>query len=396
MHNVTDDEIEFILNDITKKGVLIEDVRYNILDHVCCIIENELPIGGNFKEFYENTIARFYKKELSEIQRETENLLTFKYYFAMKRTLKTSGFISIFLIIIGSILKTQHLPGAGITLVLGFACFSFLFIPLNIIMNFRDDKEKKGKFVMTFGLLITISGTIGLLFKVMHWPFASILFYGSLAVFGLIFIPLYFFTRFRNPETKFNAVVQTTFMIAAAGMLFTLIDLRPSYHIIESVESYNLYQLTNIAEVKEANKAIYIDSENSKKLRESTTQIDKKIEEIRNNLIEKSNGHKPEDRNGSSLKETRNPNDVNVVVDYFQISEDANSYNALETEINNYNAVLESLENTTSLRKIDISKLQMNNTVLSVILIDLTDIQLQVAMNENSYLSLQQGKLELK
>lgn len=62
MHNVTDDEIEFILNDITKKGVLIEDVRYNILDHVCCIIENELPIGGNFKEFYENTIARFYKK----------------------------------------------------------------------------------------------------------------------------------------------------------------------------------------------------------------------------------------------------------------------------------------------------------------------------------------------
>ena len=68
MHNVTDEQIDFILDDIAKKGIRTEDVRYNILDHVCCIIENEMPAGANFYEFYKNTIARFYKKQLKEIE----------------------------------------------------------------------------------------------------------------------------------------------------------------------------------------------------------------------------------------------------------------------------------------------------------------------------------------
>ena len=91
MHKVTDTQVDFILDDIERRGVITEDVRYNILDHVCCIIENEMDSDMNFNEFYRNTIARFYKKELGEIEEETQVLLTFKNYYAMKRTLKISG-----------------------------------------------------------------------------------------------------------------------------------------------------------------------------------------------------------------------------------------------------------------------------------------------------------------
>ena len=123
MYELSDDQVEYILNNIEKRGVTTEDVRDNILDHVCCIIENEFTVGKDFYRAYEDTIARFYTKELSEIERETENLLTFKYYYAMKRTLKITGLISVILIVLGAIFKVMHWPGAGVMYVSGFAIF---------------------------------------------------------------------------------------------------------------------------------------------------------------------------------------------------------------------------------------------------------------------------------
>lgn len=261
MYNISEEEIDFILDDITKKGIVTEDVRDNILDHVCCIIENGLSCKEEFSVFYLNTIAQFYKKELCEIEQETKDLLTFKYFYAMKRTLKITGLISVVLILLGAILKTFHSPGAGLSLVLGFTIFSFIFIPLNIILTFKDDQKISNRIVMTLGMGLTLTGTIGLLFKVMHWPFANILFMSSLFAFGLVFIPLYFFTRSRNPETKFNAIINTTFMIAAAGMLFAMVNLgyskTPDNEVVITQESLMAQlkttneQLTKINQEKE-------------------------------------------------------------------------------------------------------------------------------------------------
>jgi len=246
---------------------------------------------------------------------------------------------------------------------------------------------------MTLGLLLTISGSFGFLFKVMHWPGATFLFFGSLALFGLVFIPLYFFTRYRNPDTRFNAIIHSTFMLVAAATLFALIDLRPTYPVKQSVESLNEYQETNIDRIKASNALIYstLDDEKANKLQKVSAKIDAKITTIRSNLISKSNGEPNHSENNSSLKDTRNPDDVRVIVDYFQVSKDEFSYSALESEIEQYNTAIGELDDAISLRAIDISTLQMKNTVLSVVLLELIDIQLQIAMNENSYLSVQRG-----
>ena len=224
MYKVTDSQVDFILNDIEERGVKTEDVRFNILDHVCCIIENEMEGDMNFKEFYKNTIARFYKKELCEIEEETQVLLTFKNFHAMKRTLKISGITSIILILIGIVFKALHLQGAGIAIVLGLVFFSLVFIPLNIVLKFKDDKEKGNRLIMTVGMLAAAGATLGTLFKLMHWPFANMLMFCSLLVFMIVFIPIYFIVRYRDPESKFNAIINTTFMLGGAGMLFALMN----------------------------------------------------------------------------------------------------------------------------------------------------------------------------
>lgn len=390
MYSVTDDQVEFILSDIERRGVKTEDVRDNILDHVCCIIENEFNGGKDFKKFYENTIARFYKKELSEIERETENLLTFKYYYAMKRTLKITGLISTVLIALGAFFKVMHWPGAGVMYVLGFVSLSFIFIPLNIVLQSRDDKKKSDKIVMIFGLLLAISGFIGLLFKTMHWPGANFLFFGSLGLFGLVFVPIYFITRYRDPETRFNAIIHSTFMFAGAAIFFGLISLKPSFPVKESVVSLNEYQENNISRIQKSSELIQSDAKNVTEIRIASKTIDTKIEEIRANLVAKSNGKSGMDEMKNSLADTRNPDDVSVIVEYFQVSDDANSFKALTQSIEEYNKAISQLDKSEFLRPIDISSLQMKNTILSVVLLELVDIQLQVATNENSYLCLHQ------
>ena len=225
MHNVTDDQVDFILNDIENRGIITEDVRYNILDHVCCIMENEMSNETNFEEFYEKTIAQFYQKELGEIEEETQVLLTFKHYYAMKRILKISGIISTLLIVIGIIFKVMHWPGASAMAILGLGFFSLVFIPLNIVLKFVNDKEKSNRLIMTIGMFTASIATMGVLFRIMNWQYANILMFSSLLVFMLLFIPSYFILTFKNPETKFNAIINTTFMVAGAGMLFALINL---------------------------------------------------------------------------------------------------------------------------------------------------------------------------
>ena len=401
MHKVTDEQVDFILEDIAKKGIVTEDVRYNILDHVCCILENEMPDGTNFVEFYKNTIARFYRKELQEIEEETKQLITFKYYHAMKRTAKITGLVSVLLILIGSVMKLQHLLGANILFVLGFAIFSLVFIPLNIIMKLRDDKEKYNRIVMTLGFTLTLTGTIGLLFKLMHWPYANILFIGSVAIFGLVFIPIYFFINYRRPETKFNAIINSTFMIAAAGMLFALITVKPSENMQEAKDADVNFQLNNIATYDKLNTQLYseVESRSAKSVesfKKVTSDILECIRGIEMKLISKSNKIEFMEAAGLSIKDIDKPNDHTVVHQYFSSSKDEFSHQNLMTELEVYNDNVTKLDEAKVARKIDVSKLNLEDTILEMLLSSLVDIKIQVLSNENAYLSYQKGLMASK
>ena len=130
MRTLDEKEIDFIFNDIKARGVTIEDLQLNLLDHICCIMEEELSYDQDFYKFYENVLPRFFKNELREIEEETTNLLTFKNYYAMKNTLYISGIATAFFTVAGAILKSFHLPGAGVCIVLAGFFFSLVFLPL--------------------------------------------------------------------------------------------------------------------------------------------------------------------------------------------------------------------------------------------------------------------------
>ena len=70
MFQLNDKQVDFIFDDIRARGIKNEDLQYNLVDHVCCIIEQNLKEGGDFENFYQQTISKFYKKNLIEIEED--------------------------------------------------------------------------------------------------------------------------------------------------------------------------------------------------------------------------------------------------------------------------------------------------------------------------------------
>lgn len=229
MYILSDEQVDYIRNDLIARGVEREDLQLNLLDHVCCIIEDELPPGGDFRSFYAQVIRRFYRKELREIEEETTLLLTFKHYYAMKKTMIISGIASAAGFIAATIFKFNHWPGTGVLFVLSFAIFALLFLPLMFVLKMKENPEKRNKLVLVLGMLLGVTAVVGVMFKIMHWPGASIMMYSTL--FGLVFVyvPIYFFSGIRNPLYKLNTIVTTVLLVGCAGILMSLVSVRPSW-----------------------------------------------------------------------------------------------------------------------------------------------------------------------
>ncbi len=99
MYCISDQQIDFILDDISRHGIKTESLRQNLLDHICIIIEQNLGPGENFETFYAATIKTFYKTELKEIEEETIFLIKHKRPFVVFS--KNQFFLLLFIFFIG-------------------------------------------------------------------------------------------------------------------------------------------------------------------------------------------------------------------------------------------------------------------------------------------------------
>ncbi len=228
MYCITDEQIEYILSDIRRNGVEMEDLQLNLLDHICCIIEQELKENDDFERFYHITVKRFYKHNLREIEDETINLLTFKNYYAMKKTMIVSGTIAVAAFIAGSFFKTMYWPGASVLLTLGIGTFSLLFLPLLFILKAREAKAASDKFVVAIGSIVGVLFSLAILFIVQHWPGANVMLFSAIGIAAFVLLPAYFFTGIRRPETKLNTIMMSIILVGVIGLQFTLVRLRPS------------------------------------------------------------------------------------------------------------------------------------------------------------------------
>lgn len=235
MYTINDKQINYILSDIRARGVEMEDLQNNLLDHICCIIEQNLEENGDFEDFYKKTIPTFYKDDLWEIEEETLQLLTFKHYYTMKKIMLNSGIFSAAALVIGLILKFLHLPGASIMLVLGVGVASLFFLPLVFTLKAKEKQRTQEKITLIIGGICCSVISLSILFKVQHWPFANVMLILAMLTLLLVFVPVYLINGVRNPETKVNTITSSMMIVLGCGLMFIL------YRSPKNTEMYNTF-----------------------------------------------------------------------------------------------------------------------------------------------------------
>ena len=170
MFKLDDAHIEFIRSDIRSRGVTTDALIDDIVDHVCCLLEERVGEGDDFNEVYVGIINKFYGSTLSDIETETQLLKQFKNYYTMKKTMLYSGLFATISLIAGLILKFTHSPGAAFLIVVGIIVFSFLFLPLIVVLKTRDQGPKRDIMLTAVGSLCGMLFALGTLFKIMYWP----------------------------------------------------------------------------------------------------------------------------------------------------------------------------------------------------------------------------------
>jgi hypothetical protein len=78
MTALTDEQVDFILDDLRTRGIRLEGLQHNLLDHICILVEERLEPGGDFETLYASIIPAFYKQELYELEEEALFLASLK------------------------------------------------------------------------------------------------------------------------------------------------------------------------------------------------------------------------------------------------------------------------------------------------------------------------------
>lgn len=206
-------QIQLIESDVESARITLYNLSDELVDHICCAIEDQMRNGKSFDEAYSLLKEQTGIKVLQSIQENTL-YLTDKKYRLMKTTMKITGNVSLALLALGTLFKIFHWPGAGPLLVVGFVLVCFFFFPAVIYINRREEGSKSP---MLLNLSILIGGILlmmGILFKVMHWPIANLLLQGGWFFVLFLFLPTLLYAKLKDAKSGFEKRVYVLGVVA--------------------------------------------------------------------------------------------------------------------------------------------------------------------------------------
>jgi hypothetical protein len=273
-----DEHVQYILKDLESKGILMEELRFSLLDHICCLLEEELSEPYDFREEYEKVLPRFFKRELHEIQQETELLIQFKNYYAMKRTMLISAAVTAFTFIVGALFKFMFWPGASFLILVSIVNLCFVFLPILFLFKTKETNSVREKIILGVATLFGIAISLATLFKIMHWPGANVMWLSSLGFLFFVFLPLFFLSGIRKPETKFNTIISSVLILVSIGLLFALTQLKSS-------KWTDYTEIRTDIELMEVAESSLEDVKASAEVNDQASQVKKQIHLLKKGLV---------------------------------------------------------------------------------------------------------------
>ena len=382
MYCLSETQIDFILDDISARGIEMVSLQQNLLDHVCCVIEQSLEDDGDFEHFYLQTIATFYEMELKEIEVETTHLLIHKNYYVMKKIMLIVGTTATGILGLGLLLKFMHWPGAAMCIVFSVFLLSFIFFPLLFILKIKEKQQNTDKVILFIGTLSAMIISVGLVFKIMHWPYANMLITTAFFMMLLLFLPIYFFTGIRNPQTKVNTIVSSILLAAGFGLILVLVRAPAGTRSQHLEDTRYFVRNEQILKSAQQQNQIILNQATTSNLSNVGNEVFTLCDKLKHYLVEKETGLQAVPTDFESKEIMLGDAWVN---DYLSDDSFANDLEALKTKIAAFNNVTSASNSATF---IPIDELKFNKQVsVKAALNNLFQVQMIVLQNQTKALA---------
>lgn len=224
MATLNEKQVDEIFDLLVYHKLSHESLQIDLLDHICCMVEQKMESGLDYKESLSQSIQEFGLHNLQEIQEATVYLLTLKLQ-KMKTVASIAGIVSALLIMTGVLFKMYHFPGASILLVLGLSTVCLLVFPIMAYTELQNGEGLVSKLNAVVGYLAAILLSLATMFKIFHWPGFYVLYYTGLAMLVFVFIPLFTIRNFRTTGNKLFALAKSMLILAGIAVFWGLIPI---------------------------------------------------------------------------------------------------------------------------------------------------------------------------
>jgi len=214
-------DIGQISRDVRREEISFSHLADELIDHICCDVEGKMRDGMSFGDAYRNVKEKLGHGRLREIQKETLYAVDTKYR-NMKNTMKITGIAGTVLLGFAALFKIMHWSGAGIMMSLGGLLLAFVFMPSALGVLWKETHNKKKLFLYISAFLAGMFFTMGVVFKVQHWPGAQKILILAAVCGVLLFIPALLTSKLRDPDKKSKRLV---YIVGAIGLAAYILGL---------------------------------------------------------------------------------------------------------------------------------------------------------------------------
>lgn len=277
MAELTEQQIDFVSEEIQARGVNLNTLHDDLLDHICTAIERKMDEGLNFESAFIETIKLFGPDGLMQVQHQTLILLT-QMNETMKKLSLGFGLATVAFLLAGIFFKAMHWPGAGMLIVLGNALLVLGYLPILLAHKLKESAPNEKFTVITGYAGLAVMAT-GITFKLMHWPTANILMMGGFGVLALIYMPVYYYQRYKTSLNKSITITSAMISLICVILVLELMNFRNSGMYNHGITVINEQLEENVTAAK-ANDIIVTDGK-AQKIHEKVTKFVTRIDELK-------------------------------------------------------------------------------------------------------------------
>ena len=143
----------------------------------------------------------------------------------MKQKIYIFGLITAMIIILGTVLKINHMPGAGILISLGMMTLVCAFLPVALINHYRTEGNRQNLLLYIITWLTSAVIFTGMLFKIQHWPGAGNMIMIALPFPFVVFLPVFLGVTSRIKNFNIYNTVFVLLLLAVVSVFSLLLAL---------------------------------------------------------------------------------------------------------------------------------------------------------------------------